>query len=518
MNGLATLGDIVAMNARLRPGLIGAADLDRQITNALWYARSCRLANALLALGLSPGDRFCVLAHNRIEWMEIYAAAALASLIAVPVNFRLTGREMAYVVQDCGARVLVAEAGFAGMVEEVRDALPVPAGGYVALAGPVRGWQDYETLIASAQESRPEVVVAPTDALALLYTSGTTGNPKGAIRSHGATSMLSLVTALEMSLGQDDRAMLVMPLCHANSFFFLGAFAWIGAPVCIYSRPSFDPEEALACLAATGSTFTSLVPTHYSMMLDLPAERRVATSLSKLMISSAPARPEIKREIMELFPGAGLYELYGSTETGYVTMLHPGEQFAKLGSVGRECAGSLPIRLLDPSGAEVPDGQPGELYSCNAYTFDGYWGLPEKTAQAFRGPYCSVGDIARRDDDGYVYLVDRKSNMIISGGENVYPAEVEKVLATHPSVQDVAVIGLPDPRWGERVHAVVVPRGGTADADDLLDWCRSRMAGFKRPRSVSFVSATELPRTATGKIQHAVLKKRHLAAASALAS
>ena len=180
------------------------------------------------------------------------------------------------------------------------------------------------------------------------------------------------------------------------------------------------------------------------------------------MISSAPARPDTKRAVMEMFPNSGLFELYGSSEAGWVTMLHPHEQFTKLGSVGRECVGSAPIRMLDEDGNEVPDGEAGELYSCNPYTFDGYWKLPEKTAEAFRGDYCTVGDMARRDADGYIHLVDRKSNMIISGGENIYPSEVEAVLGAHPAVKDVAVVGLPDQKWGERVHAVVVLHDGAA--------------------------------------------------------
>ena len=212
---------------------------------------------------------------------------------------------------------------------------------------------------------------------------------------------------------------------------------------------------------------------------------------------------------MEMFRNSGLFELYGSSEAGWVTMLRPHEQFTKLGSVGRECVGAAPIRLLDADGREVPDGEAGELHSCNAHTFDGYWKLPDKTAEAFRGEYCTVGDMARRDADGFIHLVDRKSNMIISGGENIYPSEVEAVLGAHPAVEDVAVIGLPDRKWGERVHAVVVLREGAAAAEaELLAWCADRIAGFKRPRAVSFMAEPEMPRTATGKIQHRLLKQR----------
>jgi fatty-acyl-CoA synthase len=307
----------------------------------------------------------------------------------------------------------------------------------------------------------------------------------------------------------------VMPMCHANSLYFSHTFVHLGATCVIDDRRSFDPEALLATLAGEKVTFTSLVPTHYIMMLGLPEATKAKYDVSrveKLMISSAPARRETKLAILEHFRNGRLYELYGSTEAGWVTLLPPEEQIVKLGSVGREWVGSGPIRLLDADGHEVADGEVGELYSRTPYVFDGYWKNPEKTAEAFRGAWCSVGDMARRDADGYIHLVDRKSNMIISGGENVYPSEVESVLGAHPVVRDVAVVGLPHDKWGEAVHAVVVRHNGAAlTEEDLLVWCRGRLAGYKRPQSVCFMADAELPRTATGKIQHRLLRERLLA-------
>jgi acyl-CoA synthetase (AMP-forming)/AMP-acid ligase II len=281
----------------------------------------------------------------------------------------------------------------------------------------------------------------------------------------------------------------------------------------VYSRRSFDPEHLLRTLAEAGSSFTSLVPTHYIMMLGLPRSIRDGFNverITKLLVSSAPARRDTKLAILDYFRNSRLFELYGSTEAGWVTMLHPDEQLTKLGSVGRECVGSKPVKLLDEQGNEVADDAPGELYSCNAYTFSGYWQLPEKTIQAFRGDYCTVGDLARRDEDGYYYLVDRKSNMIISGGENIYPSEVENLLGGHAKVKEVAVIGVPDATWGERVHAVVVLHDGeSATETELIDWCRNRIAGYKRPRSIAFIRDEHMPRTATGKILHRVLRASH---------
>ena len=508
---LLTLGQVVAAQARLRPQALGARDLERSMTFRQWNARSCRLANALIGLGLQKGDRVAVLAYNCVEWAEIYVAAAKAGLIAVPVNFRLSAPEVGYCIADSGAAAVIAQDGLHRLVEAVRDGIAVSAGNFILFGAgaPQAGWRGYEDLLAAARDGEPGVRVAASDPWTLMYTSGTTGKPKGVIRTHEANALLALMTDIELGVHREDDALLVMPMCHANSVNFFAAFAYCGGATSIYSRASFDPEHCLRVLGTSGATFTSLVPTHYIMMLGLTgaARRQDLGRVSKLMISSAPARADTKREVMEMFPNSGLFELYGSSECGWVTMLRPQEQFTHLGSVGRECVGSAPVRLLDETGEEVPDGQPGELFSCNPWTFSGYWNQPEKTAEAFRGDYCTVGDMALRDGDGYLKLIDRKKNMIISGGENIYPSEVEAVLGSCPKVKDVAVIGLPDARWGERVHGIVVLRDGAeASEAEILDWCRDRIAGFKRPRSISFFAEAEMPRTATGKILHRVLK------------
>jgi fatty-acyl-CoA synthase len=509
---LAHVGEMLALHARLFPDKIGASDLERKMTFRLWHSRACRLANAFAGIGLGKGDRVCVLAYNCLEWLEIYAAAALAGVVAVPINFRLTGPEVRYIVENCEARALVVQDEFVGVVEGGRAEFPVPPANFIHFGAAPRppGYHAYEDLLVQARDSRPSIDIESSDPWTLIYTSGTTGKPKGAIRNHKSGAMLSLVTEVELGISRHDAALLVMPMCHANSLYFFGAFSYCGAACTVYSRKRFDPEHLVRTLAEGSATFTSLVPTHYSMILDLPAATRArynVDAVTRLMISSAPAQRETKLAVMDYFKNSGLFELYGSTEAGWVTMLHPEEQFSKLGSVGRECVGSRPIRLLDAEGNDVPDGEPGELYSCNDYTFDGYWKLPAKTKEAFRGDYCTVGDMARRDSDGYIYLVDRKSNMIISGGENVYPSEVEALLGTHEKVKDVAVIGLADATWGERVHAVIVPRDGTAPTEvEIIEWCRSRIAGYKRPRSVCFIGDDEMPRTATGKIQHRLLR------------
>ncbi len=505
---LLNAGQVLETHARLMPAAPAARDLERSLTFGQWNDRACRLANGLQGLGLAKGERIAVLAFNRLEWAEIYAAAAKAGLVAVPINFRLTGAEAAFIIRDSEAAALLVEEALVDLVESFRADLDLPCDRYIHFGGNApAGYRAYEDVIEEALPSEPETVVLPDDPWCLMYTSGTTGHPKGAIRSHRGMAMLALMTEIEFRLHRRDNALLVMPMCHANSLNFFTAFLYCGARVTIFSKPSFDPE---LCLATLGQriTFSSLVPTHYMMLLDIPSEQRgVIGSVEKLLVSSATAFPETKRAIMEMFPNSGLYELYGSTEAGWVTTLHPDEQFDHLGTVGREVVGSAPIRLLDDDGNEVPDGQPGELFSCSPYQFDGYWNLPEKTAEALRGDYLSVGDVAIRDADGFIKLVDRKKNLIISGGENIYPSEVEQVMSTHPDVREVAVIGVADARWSERVLAAIVPRpGAVPDAAALIAWSRDRLAGFKRPREIVFLEPDQMPRSATGKVLHRRLR------------
>lgn len=507
------MGQTLSAQARFQPDRIGARDLERAMTYRQWNARACRLANALLGLGLAKGDRVGVFAYNRVEWAEIYTAVAKAGLVAVPINFRLTGPEAEYIIGDCSVSAVLVEDTLVEVIESFRGRLSLPEGRYVSIgdSSVAAGYRAYEALIRDASETEPDQVVSPDHSWCLMYTSGTTGPPKGAIRDHRSMAMLALMTEVELGVHRRDHALLVMPMCHANSLFFFSAFLYCGASVTIFSRKSFNPALCMRTLGSTGATFTSLVPTHYSMMLDVPAAERGDTTfdrVEKLMISSAPARAGTKRAVMEMFPNSGLFELYGSTEAGWVTMLHPHEQFDKLGTVGREVVGSAPIRLLDDNGDEVPDGEPGELFSCGPYSFNGYWNNPEKTAEAYRGDYLSVGDVALRDADGYIQLIDRKKNLIISGGENVYPSEVEAVLAVHPAVKDVAVVGRPDRKWGERVVAAVVRRTDLPVSEaDLIAFARERLAGYKRPREIVFLEAEEMPRNATGKILHRVLRE-----------
>jgi len=514
MSQLLHCGEILKMNAILFPEKVGARDLVRSMTFRQWNERACKLANGLLGLGLQKGDRVGILAYNCVEWMEIYAAVAKAGLIAVPINFRLTGPEVTYIMQNSEAKAMIFQDDFLGLVETIRKDLDVSEGRFVHFGGQATpaGFRGYEELMERASSQEPDVEVAAEDIWTFMYTSGTTGKPKGAIRSHESYVIFYLINEVDFGFHRGDTGLLVMPMCHVNSIFYSFVFTYCGASVCVYNMKSFDPEHLLKTLSEERITFTSLVPTHYIMMLGLPEDvkqRYNCDAVTKLLISSAPARRDTKLAIMDFFKNSQLFEAYGSTEAGLVTLLRPDEQFSKLGSIGREITGSGRIKLLDEKGKEVPEGEVGELFSRTPHAFQGYWKLPEKTAEAFRGPYCSAGDMARRDEEGYYYLVDRKSNMIITGGENVYPSEVENCIGGHPKVKDVAVIGIPHEKWGEAVHAVIILKEGQeATEKEIIEWCRDKIAGYKRPKSVSFIREEEMPRTATGKILHRLLRER----------
>ena len=520
-----TAKDVLRVNAMKWPGKTGIKDLHKAYTFEEWNERACRLANGLASMGLRPGDRFAVLAYNCVEWMELYAAAAKGGFVCVPIMFRLAGPEMGYILRHSEARVLVVQGGLAPDGQELpwidrARALKLELPGLKTLIsfgvdeGRYEGFLPYEEVVAGADPGEPDVRVDADDLWVLMYTGGTTGRPKGVMKSHANLLSQYFITIYEQSFDFDDTNLLVMPCCHINSLFYSFVATWVGGTVMAYNAVSFDPEDLLRTFSGHGVTFTSLVPTQYVMLLALPEEvkaRYDVSCVTKLLCSSAPARRDTKLGIMEMFPNARLWEAYGSTEAGMVTILKPDEQMTKLGSIGREVIGSDRIRLYDGAGELIDQpGVVGELFSRSPQVFEGYWNEPEKTAEAMRGEYFSAGDMARRDEDGYYTLVDRKANMIITGGENVYPAEVENAVGSHPKVKHVAVIGTPHEKWGEQVTAVVVLHEGMEAApEEISSHCRGEIAGYKVPKKVVFIEEGAMPMSGPGKILHRVLRERY---------
>jgi acyl-CoA synthetase (AMP-forming)/AMP-acid ligase II len=509
-----TLGDILRVNAEKFPDKIAVKDEKRELTFKEFNDRACRLANALRTLGLRRGDRVATLLYNNVEYMEIYAACAKAGLICATINFRFIGEEVKYIIEDSGSRLLFVGSDFINLSDEVKPEPDLPHIQYIVQVdgNTCAGYLCYDDLIEQASDRPPGLRVDPKDPWLLLYTSGTTGKPKGVVRTHESYIAFFLINEVEYGFNHDDIGLIVMPMFHVNSTFYSFVFTYIGATVYIHRAHLFDPEEILKVISNEGITFTSLVPTHYTMMLNLPEEVKAKYDLSSvrnLLCSSAPVRKETKLGIMEMFPHVRLFEAYGSTEAGLVTTLRPEDQMTKLGSIGRECYGSDSILLLDRKGRECEVGEVGEIWSRSPMMFDHYWGMPDKTRQCLRlDGYFSAGDMATKDEDGYFSIVDRKDNMIITGGEHVYPNEVEAILCSHPKVLDCAIVGLPDEKWGEAVHAAIILRNGAVgEPKEIIDFCKGKMAGYKKPKGVTFIKADEMPRTATGKVRHPILRR-----------
>jgi acyl-CoA synthetase (AMP-forming)/AMP-acid ligase II len=508
------LGQNLKVNAKRYPDTVALKDSKRAFTYPEANKRVNRLAHSLLSLGLAKGDKVAVLLENCIEIVEVYLATAKAGLVIVPINFRLVGPEVEFIVDNSDARAMVVHDEFTPCVDGIRQNLAdIRPENYIVVGEARDGYREYEAFIQGAPESEPDVKVEPHDPWILIYTSGTTGKPKGVVRSHESHIAFYLIDAVDFGFNEHDVCLNIMPLCHINSTFFTFTFTYIGGTAYIHPARSFRAEEILEIVEREKITFISLIPTHYSLLLNVSEEgrRRDASSIRKLLCSSAPVSKDMKLAIMDFFPGVELYEAYGSTEAGIVTILKPEYQMQKLGSIGFESLGTDFVKILDEAGEEVGVGEIGELYSRGPMLFDEYYKLPAKTAASFQGEWFSAGDMARRDEDGFFEIVDRKNNLIITGGEHVYPSEVEKLICTHPGVLDVAIVGLPHEIWGEAVTAFIVPRDldEPPSEEEVIAFCRDKIAGYKRPKAVYVLTQEEMPRTGSGKVLHRVLRERY---------
>ena len=486
--------DTYSIHAVMRPNKLALICGERTLTYAELNARANRVANALRSLGIQGGDRVAVMVHNSLEALEIVAGLSKLAAMHVPVNYRLREHEVAYVINDSGAKFVVAGPELVQTVERARiEVQDKPI--YIAIGGEAPGgWLHYEELLEASSE-RPAVGEAAT--LAVIYTSGTTGNPKGAYRPAGVPGEDILRMIQTFGLSATDVHLLAGPFYHSAPSFFTSVHLLLGATVVVQAR--FNEVEALQLIDRHRITNTFMAPTLLQRLCDVPEEiaaRFDTSSLRAIILGAAPCPHALKMRAIERF-GQSLWEFYGATETAIVTILRPEDQLRKPGSCGKAAQGQE-IRLLDPAGNLIPDGVPGEVWTRSPWLAE-YYHNPEATAKSMKDGFFSVGDIAYRDSEGYYYICDRKIDMIISGGVNIYPAEIEATLSAHPAILDVAVIGVPDEQWGEAVKAVVALRPGkSASAEELIAFCTERLADYKKPRSVDFVD--ELPRNPAGKL------------------
>ncbi len=494
-----------AANDPDKPAVIddrGAGDVRRR-TYAELEARSNQLAHVLRAHGVGPGDTVVWCGQNSIGIVEVVNASRKLGSTAVPLNYRLSDEEAAYVTDHSDAKLVYVDAAHAGLFGRIRDEIPKVEHVLVFDGDAPGRMVACDPLVDRAPSEPPAEVVGEGAAGAtMIYTSGTTGKPKGAYRRQGSNPAQTAALLQYVGYRPDDVYLTTGPLYHSGPGGFMAIGLAMGQTIVVQYK--FDPEDWLRLLETYRCTSTFVAPTPIRMICNLPAETiaRYDRSTMRIMIANAaPWSFALKKQYVDTFPAESLFEVYGSTELGVNTVLRPEDQMRKPGSCGKESP-MVEIRLYDDEGSIVEDVGPtatGEVYVRSPSVFADYYKQHDKFEEDHRDGFQTVGDIVYRDDEGFLYICDRKKDMIISGGMNVYPAEIEAVLEHHPDVYEAAVFGIPSEEWGEIVHAVVVRRPGSElDAAAVAAYAREHLANYKVPRSCSWMD--ELPKTGSGKI------------------
>ncbi|MBF6331164.1 class I adenylate-forming enzyme family protein [Nocardia transvalensis] len=485
--------------ARATPSAPAVTDDQRWLSFSAVDERSNRLATALLTRGLRPGDRVAVLLGNRLEYPEIACGLAKAGLVMVPINPRSTAPEAAYVLAHSDCRALVLDDALSGIVADA--APPV----MFAIDGADLGI-DYERALAATDARDPHAEPGETQPFCIAYTAGTTGSPKGVVISHRSRVLTCYGAALEWNLGLGRRSIAVAPMYHGAGFAF--GYAPVFAGGCVAMLRRWDPQRLLYLIERERAQSIFLVPTHAHALRALGDElyRFDLSSVDTVYFNAAALPTPLKQWARQAFPNAGVHELYGSTEAGIVTTCRPGDADRKPGSVGTPWL-MTEVRLVGDDGESVGAGEPGELFSRSPYLMNGYLDDdPATSACVTADGFLTSGDIAVADEDGFLSIVDRKKDMIVSGGVNIAPREVEDALVACPGVAEAAAIGAPDEQWGERVTAFVVPLpGADLDTAALIAHCRTRLSGSKLPRHIRIVE--RLPRSAAGKVLKRELRR-----------
>jgi long-chain acyl-CoA synthetase len=478
------------------PGACAVVCQDTRRTFAELGARCRRLAGAMRKLGLVPGDRVGVIALNSDRYLELYLGLPAAGYVLVPVNSRLAPAEMRAILEDAGVGVVFADAAYPGAAG-VSQVLTIP--------------DDYEDLLAAADELPFNDAVTENDLAALFYTSGTTGAAKGAMHTHRSLVSSALHFMATWPFDRQTRWLVASPMFHTGGILATLATVWAGGTHVIL--PRFEPDLAVDLIEHEAVTHTLLVPTMLAMAAGAQLARpRDVSSLRYLSHGASPISAETLRRTREAFPGAELLHVYGTTESTPITTLLPHEELILDTPLIRSCgqpATGVEMRVVDGDLTDLPQGAIGQIAVRSPSVMAGYWRKPEATAEVIRGGWYLTGDLGYLDEQSHVFLVDRAKDMIVSGGENIYSTEVEDALGSYPGVEEVAVFGVPDPRWGESVYAVVFSRQDISPGD-LIAHCRERIAGFKVPRCIE-LRTEPLPKSAAGKILKRELREPHWA-------
>ncbi len=489
---------------------------NRRLTYREASIETNRLANAFITAGLQTGDRIAVLSKNSIEYVILYFAASKAGVVPVPLNYRLAPREWAYSINDAAAKLVIAVGEFISSADSIRSELR-SVECFVAVDGPsAPGWQDYREWIVSQTTASPERIISDGDDLYQMYTSGTTGEPKGAVLTHHAAIAHLVQRGLVLKSAPGQRWLLVAPVFHAAAANQVACQSvyWGSS---LYIQSDFNPAEVVRVLSEERIAIAQMVPAMIQACLVAVPDvvERSYDDLRLVSYGSSPIAEQTLRRAMEVFK-CDFVQGYGMTETIGLTVMSPSDHRRALTekpklllSAGRPLV-NTEIRIVDADDNPVPNGTTGEIIARGPQLMKGYWKRPAETADVLRGGWMHTGDAGVIDDEGYVYIQDRVKDMIVSGGENIYPRVVEEVLFQHPAIVDAAVIGVPDERWGETVKAIVVLRPGKkATPEEIMEFCRGKLGRFERPRSVEFVE--DLPRTPSGKVLKRSLREPYWA-------
>ena len=500
------VGDMIRRSAGRFPDKTAIIFRDNRITYGELNRRVNGLANRLLDMGGRKGDRVAVLLHNCPQYIEAYFACAKSGLVFVPISNLLKQKELTQIIQYIEPRFLLLDADFEDLIETATAGMDFVAFRLSLSESPHPPFISYEKSVSLGDTGEPEAEISKDDVMSIFLTSGTTGLPKGAMRTHHQNFQNALVSALEMKLDVNDRTILLFPLYHVTFEDHTRHFL-MGNTVYIRPEGAFDPKEVLGILSREKITTCQFVPTMINAMLqEKSIEEHDLSHLRLIPYAASPMPVELLKQAMARFE-CDFIQFYGQTETGPLTTVLPPEahvlegteaQLAKLASAGR-AALNYDVRIVDDDGNDVPAGTVGEIAVRSEAMTVGYWNLPEQTAESVKDGWRMTGDFGKFDSEKYVYIVDRKNDMIISGGKNIYPREVEEVIYGHEAVLDVAVLGVPDDYWGEAVKALVVLKEGmTATEEEVIHLCRENLASYKKPKSVEF--REELPRSPTGKV------------------
>lgn len=501
------LGEIFARTARKVPAKPAVVSEERVLTYRQLDERVNRLANGWIDLGVSRGDKVAVLMPNSFRAIESYYAAHKCGAVVVPVNIRLSPREVKYILDHSDARVLVYDQALEETVRAVRHECSGIERWIVVGRDSRTGALEYEKLLLAGRPDEPLVPVDDDDVCYIAYTAGTTGQPKGAMITHKNAAMTAMISVASFRIGPEDRYFVAPPIFHVAGYGAVNICFQAGATVLL--KRTFDPGEILRFMAAEKATLAVLVPVMWNLILKDPELSRFDLRSLRLGLSGgAVLQTEIKKKVREVFPNcAGIVDIFGQTEAAPTCALLPEEAERKPGSVGRPLP-HIEIRVVGEDGREVEPGEVGEIQYRGPTTFLGYYKDPDRTREAFSDGWFRSGDLVRTDEEGFVYVVDRRNDTIVSGGENVYPAEVERVLFGHPKILEAAVVGIPHEKWGEAVHAFIVCKPGeTLTLEELVAYCRPHLAGYKIPRS--FDVLPELPRNAAGKVLRRELRRKY---------